>query len=337
MKKNSLSEGKKIFLVINTGYFGDVLLTSKLTRDIKKEYPDSFLVFVPDSPYEALVQGLPGVDEVICYDRKKCQNIFEFIKFVINFPYKFKIAATFLPNGRKTNRLFLAKILGSKKILMLLKFKQTEELGKIAALNPLNGRFSYAVANMLSTFTGKLTDDKDIQYIIPDIAKEKVKNYLKEINLQSDLVAINPQAGDDWKCWDVDELIKFVKLVMNDGKKVVLTGVSKDGSQYVKAMDEQIGAENYINMIDKTSIPELGALYEKCKAVISVDTGSMHMACAVGTPTIALFFREQYSYWAPLNIEKNPYIYNPEGIKAEVVYEELKKIVNNDCPVIQAK
>ena len=326
MKKNNLGEGKKIFLVINTGYLGDVLLTSKLTRDIKKEYPDSFLVFVPDSPHEALAKGLPGVDEVICYDRKKCQNLFEFIKFVMNFPYKFKIAATFLPNGRKTNRLFLAKILGSKKIFMLLNFKQTEELSKISALNPLNGRFSYESANMLSALTGKLTDDKDIEYIIPDVAKEKIENYFQKINLQSDLIAINPQAGDDWKCWDVDEVIKFVKLVMKDGKKVVLTGVSKDGSQYVDAMDAQIGAENYINMVDKTSIPEIGALYEKCKAVISVDTGSMHMACAVGTPTIALFFRENYHYWAPSNIEQNPYIYNSEGVKSEVVYEKLQTL-----------
>lgn len=318
---------KKLFLIINTGYLGDVILTSKLSRDIKKEYPDSRLVFIVDTPYKEIAEGLPGVDEIICYDRKKCQNVFNFIKFWIEFPYKWKIDYAFIPHGSKTNRVFLAHSLGSKKLFVLSKFKYSNDCYQQSIKKSFHGKFAALTADMLSSITGKTTDEQDIEYIIPKDATEKMDKYFTEAGLKNNLVAINPQASDDWKCWDVNEVIDFVKMLIKDGKKPVLTGVLKDGLSYVRALDEQIGADNYINLMDKTSLPELGALYKKCLAVISVDTGSMHMACAVGTTTIALFFKNNQHLWGPLNNEKNPYIYAPEGASAKIVFEKLQNLL----------
>ena len=44
-----------------------------------------------------------------------------------------------------------------------------------------------------------------------------------------------------------------------------------------------------INLAGKTSVAGLGALIARMKLFVSVDTGSMHMATALGTPTVALF------------------------------------------------
>lgn len=318
-------KGKKFFLVINTGYFGDTLLTAKLTRDIKKNYPDSFLVFIADTPYIDIAKGLPGVDEVISYDRELCQSLIPFIKFIMNFPYRNKIDVAFIAQWHKRSRNILARLLGSKKVFKHDAFFNSNVCKKLIATNPMHKRVAYRIANLLSYLNGKETDNEDIEYTVPDIAQDKIDNYLGSLNLKGDFIAINPQAASDWKCWDVNEVIKFAKLIIKDGKNVVLTGVPKDGSEYVEALNSQIGASNYLNMVGQTTVPELGALYKRCKAVVSVDTGSMHMACAVGTPTIALFFREHYEFWSPLNSEKNPYIFNPDGISAEVVYTKIKK------------
>ena len=319
--------GKKLFLIINTGYLGDVVLTSKLTRDIKANYPDSFSVFIADSPYIELAKGLPGVDETFEYDRKKCQHLIPFLKFIINFPYKNKIDYAFIPNHKKANRFILAKILGAKKIFGISNLPISEH-GKIRIKNPLHERFAYLTADMISCINGKFTNDKDIEYNIPLESQQKIDNYLEQTGIKDNLVAINPQAGDDWKCWNINETIKFAKELINDGKKIALTGVLKDGPEYINAFNEQIGSNNYLNLIGQTSIPDLGALYKRCESVISVDTGSMHMACAVGTPTIALFFRDNHHFWGPLNAEKNPCLFNSDGISAEEVYEEFKKVLN---------
>jgi ADP-heptose:LPS heptosyltransferase len=37
------------------------------------------------------------------------------------------------------------------------------------------------------------------------------------------------------------------------------------------------------------SLRELGELFRRCRVVLSVDTGPMHLASAVGAPVVALF------------------------------------------------
>lgn len=317
---------KNIFLVLNTGYFGDVLVTSKLTRDIKKYYPESYLVFIADSPCEDAAKGLPGVDEVFVYDRKVCHNFLDYCKFVKEFPYKFKIDYTFIPNGRKLNRAFLALLLGSKRIITSQRFQKLQFNKKICKKDVRFKNCACGMANMLSVLTNKATDFQDIEFIVPDYAEQKINNLLSELNISQELIAINPQAGDDWKCWDKSEVVKFAKLAIEDGKKIVLTGVLQDGLQTIDALNAAIGENNYINLVGKTSIPELGALYKHCSAVISVDTGSMHMAFAVGTPTLGLFFRDNYKCWGPLNLDDNSFLYNAKGLDAETVYQEYLKI-----------
>ena len=42
----------------------------------------------------------------------------------------------------------------------------------------------------------------------------------------------------------------------------------------------KIAKDDFINLVDKTTIAQLGALLANCKALISVDTGTMHLGLA---------------------------------------------------------
>ena len=55
-----------------------------------------------------------------------------------------------------------------------------------------------------------------------------------------------------------------------------------------KALQKLVKAK-LINLIGKTTVWQLGALIERCNLYLTCDSGPMHIAAAVGTPTIALF------------------------------------------------
>ena len=53
-------------------------------------------------------------------------------------------------------------------------------------------------------------------------------------------------------------------------------------------------------MINKTTILELGAVLKDAKALICGDTGTLHYACAIGIPTVAIYYEQDHvARWAP--------------------------------------
>lgn len=67
MERNNL----KTFVVINLAYIGDVLICSVLCEEIKKNFPDSKLIFVTNKNSAQVAEGIPFVDEVRVFDKKK--------------------------------------------------------------------------------------------------------------------------------------------------------------------------------------------------------------------------------------------------------------------------
>ena len=105
------------------------------------------------------------------------------------------------------------------------------------------------------------------------------KEYLIGINL-----------GTTWrtKRWSLENFSEVITQVQKRfGARILLTGSTAEiplGEALV-----QITKVETINLIGKTTLMQLGALIENCNLYLTCDSGPMHIAAAVGTPTIALF------------------------------------------------
>ena len=65
---------KKVFLIFNTAFIGDMLVTNTLVQNIKTYYPDSKVVFICNTPFVDVAKYHDGVDEVVAFDKKKDTN-----------------------------------------------------------------------------------------------------------------------------------------------------------------------------------------------------------------------------------------------------------------------
>ena len=70
----------------------------------------------------------------------------------------------------------------------------------------------------------------------------------------------------------------------------------------------KIAKDDFINLVDKTTIAQLGALLANCKALISVDTGTMYLGLAVDVPTVCLFYIHTKTHLDVHGLLKNHYI-----------------------------
>jgi heptosyltransferase-3 len=57
-----------------------------------------------------------------------------------------------------------------------------------------------------------------------------------------------------------------------------------------------------LNLAGRLSIKELGALAGSAALFVGVDSMPMHLAAAMGTPTVALFGPSGESEWGPWNV-----------------------------------
>jgi 3-deoxy-D-manno-octulosonic-acid transferase/heptosyltransferase-1 len=102
------------------------------------------------------------------------------------------------------------------------------------------------------------------------------------------LVAINPMAKWPTKLWEVERFALLADRITSElSCEVIFTGSKEDRSTVAGIMSMMKGtAHNYAGEIN---LKDLAVLYEKCRLLVTTDTGPMHVAAAMGCPVVALF------------------------------------------------
>ena len=103
------------------------------------------------------------------------------------------------------------------------------------------------------------------------------------------LIGMNPGATYGLaKCWYPDRFGELGKrLARNWKSSIILFGKEGERSISQKILRHFPGGGD--DLTGKTSLLQLAALLERCRVLVTNDTGTMHVATAVGTPVVALF------------------------------------------------
>jgi ADP-heptose:LPS heptosyltransferase len=118
-------------------------------------------------------------------------------------------------------------------------------------------------------------------------------------DLRAPYAMLHPGASEESRRWPADRFVQVGNALAAQGLQIVVTGV-----EYERALVERIAAElerPAIPAVGRLSIGGLAALLKDAALVVSNDTGPMHLANAVGTPNVAIFWCGNYMNWAHFN------------------------------------
>ena len=119
---------------------------------------------------------------------------------------------------------------------------------------------------------------------------------------------VQVHAGSRWlfKCWQAERTAALVDAIVADGLAVVLTG-APDAPE--RALNDAILASmtpaaraRTVDLAGRLTLSELGALTARARVFAGVDSAPMHIAAAVGTPTLALFGPSSEIAWGPWRV-----------------------------------
>lgn len=298
----------KVFLVFNTACFGDVLLCNTLCQNIKRIYPNSKVVMIVNKPFLEAAKYQKDVDDVVVFDKNgEHKGIKGILKFIADFPYK-KPFCSFITYTSWKNAL-IARLLGSKKVCIL-----TDN-----SVKPVQKR----TMELLVKITGEPLRNLPIRYIVQDEPPSKLG--LSPGEKYIGLCTLSKRKEKDMP---LKTAIELIKKLSQAGYKTIYLGAGDSAINYAQEL-EKAGCD-FINLVNKTSIYEMACVLKTCRVLVSIDTGTMHLGCALDIPLVSVFYENKMTYyWAP-----DDRIYNVKVIKenqsADNIYAKLMELLNKD-------
>jgi lipopolysaccharide heptosyltransferase II len=285
-----MKEAHKKILIFNVNWLGDVLFSTATLRNIRRNYPDSFIACVIPSRCYPILKGNPHLDEIIIFDEKERQRgTLAKLRFVQllkskNFDIVFLLHRSF-------TRALICRLAGIPERFGYYTKKRGFLLTKRIA--PLSKDALHRIDYYLNIIekAGLEVEDRYPEFFISDKDIDFVDDFLNKNAIHENdlLVAINP--GGNWlpKRWPGEYwAILADKLISEFGAKVIVTGAPQDLSLALSI--KGLMKEKPIIASGVFNLKQLGALCKRIDLLITADTGPLHIANAVGTKGIIALF-----------------------------------------------
>ncbi len=103
---------------------------------------------------------------------------------------------------------------------------------------------------------------------------------LESLGIGSRWVALHPYSTHPNKAWLEERWQELARSLVREGCDVLVVGRGTPILEDIPGVHDLTG---------KTTLRETCALLAECRALVTGDSGPMHLACGVGTPVVALF------------------------------------------------
>ncbi len=304
--QTTLAESPRSILLIQLGDIGDVVLTLPCIRALREAYPQARIVVAAWDKAAELLEDCPWLDQVIAVT-KRHRSFREELCFQIDFFRNLRSLHCDLAIDLRT---------GTRGAIMAFLSGAAQRIGFYAEDGKLwRNRLFTSLLNrdytpdlhvvdyllcLLEAFG--LTSEQRIPELAVAVDKqEKIRILFEEaaVSLDKKVVAVQPFSLWQYKEWGKDKYIDLIRWLMAEyGVAVLVTGSAAERDR-AEEIVQSCGAGCY-NFAGKTSIAMYAALLQKCRLFIGVDSAGLHIAAAVGTPTVGIFGPSSPVSWAPL-------------------------------------
>jgi lipopolysaccharide heptosyltransferase II len=291
---------KKNVLVIKFLGIGDVLFTTPMLRGLKQLYPHLHVTYLTSSFCAPIINSNPNVDEIIAHEppSKSIWQLFSLIRLL----RQKRFDAVFICH-RSVFAIAFAYCVGSP-VRLGFNYKGLGFLltNKIDVEKNIFAPSLYL--KLLTTINYNDVDiysDTRLQLFCSDEDRYFADNILIGIN-SNFTIAIAPGGGvNAWmdmsrKRWPVEGFIQLIRCIPTQFKIILLGGKSD-----IEISDEIEGQlpDRVINLTGKTTLIQAAEIIHRTRVFVGIDSALLHVASAVGVPTVSLFGPTNPEYFAP--------------------------------------
>lgn len=296
-------EDVKRILAINFGGIGDEILFLPTLISLKRAYPDASITLALEPRSKGIKDLTDIIDDLFLIDVKSKNKYLELLKLIL-LARKGCGAQDASCGSGKFDLVISSggnKLISVLLFLMGIKRRYGYNSGKLSEILltkavPLN-KNQYAC----DMYHDLITPITDIKTKLPQIKMDGVDKEPNTVLIHPGVSKLSVQLGMT-KTITPEKWAQVIDLLLENGKKVILTGGPDDKDCVVAIMAhlKNIENPNFVDYYGKTkNLMELARLIASCEKFVCSDSAPLHIAVALGVKTYVVFGPTDYNKLIP--------------------------------------
>jgi ADP-heptose:LPS heptosyltransferase len=307
-------------LLINSTALGDIMFSTPAIRALKESFPDWRLDLLVNPSYAALVRHNPHLENIIPFPGRSWR-LLPLMGELKRSCYDLVI----ILHGNDPEATLLAGASGSPYIIgsagSPLNFVYSE---KVARQDP----FEHAIERRLNFVRplGADTTDKRMQLVLPspELIRAEVLTIRHFGGSPPLLVALHPTGSGRYKWWPQESFAALGNYLQEAYDASILIVSGPRDRQEGEALATRLAGPTLVT--GDRPLPEVAAFLKQCRLFVGNDSGPLHLALALGVPSIALMGADHPRRVGPYQVDWGAFLYRKEEVCSQ------EHCLNQKCP-----
>lgn len=263
-------------LVVRLSSLGDVVCALPVAVAMRRSFPECHITWVVDPRFSQVVERCSAVDDVICARPRFS------VDSLPKFGEAFDVAMDL------QGLLKSAVVVGRAKAKSKIGYHWQREGARFFSAPILPDPTSIHVVDQyvdVARFAGAEVEFAEFG-LKPK--SEDVESISARFDVRAPYVVLNPGAGWASKRWPTERFADLSRRLDHEGYRAILIGGKAEVEREVVSKVIKAGGV-VTDLGGQTSIAELIALIAGARGHVGGDTGSTHIAAALGVPAIGLY------------------------------------------------
>lgn len=270
------------FVIIRLGVLGDVVLTTGVLQYLHIHYHYTFSVITREA-FAPIFENHPAVTHIHVLPNKP--SFFTLVRFTKRLAQQY--ATTPLIDLHGNLRTMVISYMWRASTFVYTKYtkerkqflrSRSQELSTLLCATSVTQRYFLA----FQKYTSEAIPSQDALAARVFITQKEREACIQKFSPPKHAIAIHPYASHNTKIWPLEYWKELIHILHERNYSIIILGKSD-------AVFSSPHIPIEYNFTNRTSIRESLVLLEHATALITPDSGLLHLATATRTPSIALF------------------------------------------------
>lgn len=300
-------------LVVRNDRMGDLLMSLPALDELRKAFPKAEISLLIREELKPLLEHHPDVDRILTWDDKQGTGWGESLRWGrLLRKFRFDVAVILNPTRFFHVAVFLGCIpvrvgYGRKWGFLLTRRHPDDKSRRLLH----EAQYNLELIELLGVAVGK----PHLSLSVNAAATQEARKLLESCAVTPShrgMVGLHPWTSNPVKSWPLDSFDKLAAALEEAGFGVVLMGQTQGPGDLHAGIQKTVEGR-MVNLVNRVPLRLLPALLKQCAVLVSNDSGPIHVAAAVGTPTIVVAPASHAALlrrWRPLG-EKHQILLDP--------------------------